>query len=50
MRKFYWDGQTDSVLLGPLIAKNTRSDFRELRNFISGEGGSGEQDPAETAL
>lgn len=50
MQKFYRDGQTDSVLLGPLIAKNTRSDFRELRNFISREGGSGEQDPAETAL
>lgn len=50
MRKFYRDRQTDAVLLGPLIAKNTRSDFRELRNFISREGGSGEQDPAETAL
>lgn len=38
MRKLYWDGQTDWMLLGPLIAKNTRADFRELRNFISRGG------------
>lgn len=37
MRKFYRDRQTDSVLLGPLIVKNTRSDFRGLSNSISWE-------------
>lgn len=40
LQEFHWDGQTDGLgVTGPLIAKNTRFDFRGLRNFISQGGG-----------
>lgn len=40
LQEFHWDGQTDGLgVAGPLIAKNTRFDFRGHRNFISQGGG-----------
>lgn len=50
--EFHWDGQTDGLgVAGSLIDKNTRFDFRGLRNFISQGGGTeNRKDPAETTL